>query len=347
MNKELLGEESGSVDSAVSKDVGSTKEHLSEVREKLSSLTQAISKVVVGQTRMISRLLVGLFSQGHVLLEGPPGLAKTLTVNVLAKSLGLSFSRIQFTPDLLPSDLIGTMIYHQAKAAFEVKKGPIFTNILLADEINRAPAKVQSALLECMQERQVTIGEESYVLDSPFLVLATQNPIEQSGTYPLPEAQLDRFMMRVFVTYPTVKEELAIMERMSSPFVSSSSVSIVKKAEIFGIQKSLEGVEVSGAIARYIVSLVLATRSPKEFGVPMAARYIRYGSSPRGSIYLHRAARALACMDGRDYVLPEDVKAVAMEVLNHRLVLHYEADADNVSSADIIGELLEKVPLHG
>ncbi len=313
---------------------------------QVEALSAAIHEVVVGQEQMTSRLLIGLLTQGHVLLEGAPGLAKTLTVNVLARNLGLQMQRIQFTPDLLPSDLIGTMIYNQALGKFEVKKGPVFAHIILADEINRAPAKVQSALLEAMQERQVTIGDSTYQLDTPFLVLATQNPIEQTGTYPLPEAQLDRFMLRVCVQYPTEEMELEIMRRMSTPVAPSKAKPLIKRKEVFEIQSVIEKIIVSSSIERYIVGLVMATRNPQDYQLGSIAHYIRYGVSPRASIYLHRAAKAHAFLNKRDYVLPEDVKALAADVLAHRLILHYEADADNVTANELIAEILQKVPVH-
>jgi MoxR-like ATPase len=316
-----------------------------EHKEKISQVAKEVAKVVVGQEYMVNRLLVGLFTNGHILLEGVPGLAKTLTISTLAKVLHLDFARIQFTPDLLPSDLVGTMIYNQREGKFEVKKGPIFANIILADEINRSPAKVQSALLEAMQEKQVTIGETSFQLDRPFLVMATQNPVEQEGTYPLPEAQVDRFMMKVSVDYPTKGQELEIMRRISNMQFDFNVNTILTKEDIFGIREQVNRVKISESLERYIIELVYATRHPKEFQLNEQAQYIQFGASPRASINLNLSSKALAYMDGRDYVLPEDIKEVAVDVMNHRILLNYEAEADNVRTKDIIGAILNKVPI--
>ena len=318
---------------------------LSEHAKRIETLLEEVSKVVVGQRAMIEGLLIGLFTGGHVLLEGVPGLAKTLTVHTLAQTLGLRFQRIQFTPDLLPADLIGTMIYNAQESAFQVKKGPIFSQIVLADEINRAAAKVQSALLEAMQERQVTIGETTYVLDQPFLVLATQNPLEQEGTYPLPEAQIDRFMMRIFMDYPTQEEELLIMRRMGDLAFRAELQKLLNKEQIQSIREEINSVQLSEGLMRYIVSLVSATRKPDQYGMPEMTSLVQFGASPRGSIQLHIASRAHAFMRGRDYVLPEDVKAMAPNVLNHRVILTYEAEAEGLSSADFIAKLLDKIPI--
>jgi MoxR-like ATPase len=315
-------------------------------QDKIQEVIQEVKKVVVGQDRMINRLLVGLFTNGHILLEGVPGLAKTLTVNTLAKVLHLDFKRIQFTPDLLPSDLIGTMIYNQLNANFEVKKGPIFSNIILADEVNRSPAKVQSALLEAMQEKQVTIGETTYMLDKPFLVLATQNPVDQEGTYPLPEAQVDRFMMKVNIDYPTKNEEMEVMRRMTNAFFVSEVNAILSKEEIFDIRKEINNVKIAEPLERYIIELVFSTRFPQNYGMKEEASYIQFGASPRASINLNLAAKAVAYMEGREYVLPEDIKEVALDVLNHRILLNYEAEADNVSTRDLIHRILDKIPLN-
>jgi len=315
-------------------------------QEKIKRVFDEVGKVVVGQDYMINRLLIGLFTQGHVLLEGVPGLAKTLTVNTLARVLHLDFQRIQFTPDLLPADLIGTMIYNQQKSEFEVKKGPIFANIILADEVNRSPAKVQSALLESMQEKQVTIGETTFELDRPFLVLATQNPVEQEGTYPLPEAQVDRFMMKVNVDYPSKQQELQIMLRMSNLNFDDKVDQILSKEDIFSIRDEINQVNISNSLAQYIVELVFATRDPKEYGMPQLSNYIQFGASPRASINLNLAATAVAFFDERDYVLPEDIKEVALDVMNHRLLLNYEAEADSVTSQEILKEILHKVPIN-
>ncbi|MBS9525484.1 MoxR family ATPase [Litoribacter ruber] len=315
-------------------------------QEKIQAVINEVKKVVVGQDRMVHRLMIGLFTNGHILLEGVPGLAKTLTVNTLARVLHLGFKRIQFTPDLLPSDLIGTMIYNQHAGDFEVKKGPIFSNIILADEVNRSPAKVQSALLEAMQEKQVTIGETTYSLDRPFLVLATQNPVDQEGTYPLPEAQVDRFMMKVHIDYPSKSDELEVMRRMSNMSYVSDVNPILTKEDIFEIRNKINEVKIAEPLEEYIIELVFATRFPQKYGLHEEAKYIQFGVSPRASINLNLAARANAMMEGRDYVLPEDIKAVAEDVLNHRIILNYEAEADNISPRDLVNIILEKIPLN-
>jgi len=318
------------------------KEH----QDKIKTVFNEVGKVVVGQDYMINRLLIGLFTQGHVLLEGVPGLAKTLTVNTLARVLHLDFQRIQFTPDLLPADLIGTMIYNQQKGDFEVKKGPIFANIILADEVNRSPAKVQSALLESMQEKQVTIGETTFKLDRPFLVLATQNPVDQEGTYPLPEAQVDRFMMKVNVDYPTKEQELKIMLRMADMNFNDEVSPVLSKEDIFDIRNEINKVNISSSLAQYIIELVFATRDPEAYGMPQLSNYIQFGASPRASINLNLAAKAVAFFDDRDYVLPEDIKDVALDVMNHRLMLNYEAEADSITTQEILKEILNKVPIN-
>ena len=315
-------------------------------QEKIAEVIQEVKKVVVGQDKMINRLLIGLFTNGHILLEGVPGLAKTLTVNTLAKVLHLDFKRIQFTPDLLPSDLIGTMIYNQQTSNFEVKKGPIFSNVILADEVNRSPAKVQSALLEAMQEKQVTIGETTYTLDRPFLVLATQNPVDQEGTYPLPEAQVDRFMMKVHIDYPSKTDEMEVMRRMSNMQYSAEVKPILSKEDIFAIRDQINAVKMAEPLEHYIIELVFATRFPKDYGLKDEAKYILFGVSPRASINFNLAAKAVAFMDGRDYVLPEDIKEIAEDVLNHRILLNYEAEADRISTRDLVKTLLEKVPIN-
>ena len=317
------------------------KEH----QYKISQVIDEVGKVVVGQKHMVNRLLIGLFTQNHILLEGVPGIAKTLTVNTLAKVLQLDFKRIQFTPDLLPADLVGTMIYNQKKAAFEVKKGPIFSNMILADEVNRSPAKVQSALLESMQEKQVTIGEETYPLDRPFLVMATQNPVDQEGTYPLPEAQVDRFMMKVHVKYPSKEEELEVMRRMSNMSFKPELKTILSKKDIFAIQEEINAVSLSESLEKYIVELVLATRDPQSYQLDDIAHYIQFGASPRASINLNLAAKAVAFFDQRDFVLPEDIKEVADDVMNHRILLNYEAEADGITTHDIIKNILSKVQI--
>lgn len=315
-------------------------------REKIQAVIDEMGKVVVGQERLINRLLVGLFTGGHVLLEGVPGLAKTLTINTLAKILDLHFQRIQFTPDLLPSDLVGTMIYNPLKNEFEVKKGPIFAQIILADEINRAPAKVQSALLEAMAEKQVTIGETTYPLDKPFLVLATQNPVEQEGTFPLPEAQVDRFMMKVFLNYLDKEQELEVMRKMSNMDFQYEPKAILTLSDIQAIRKEINQITISETLEKYIIELIFATRNPADYGLTKEADYIQFGASPRASIHLNLAAKVLAYLAGRDYVLPEDIKEMTPDVLNHRIILTYEAEADNITSLQIIQTILSSVAIN-
>jgi MoxR-like ATPase len=315
-------------------------------KEKVREVYAEVAKVVVGQEYMVNRLMIGLFTNGHILLEGVPGLAKTLTVSTLAQVLHLDFQRIQFTPDLLPSDLVGTMIYNQKDGKFEVKKGPIFANLILADEINRSPAKVQSALLEAMQEKQVTIGETTFKLDKPFLVLATQNPVDQEGTYPLPEAQVDRFMMKVHIDYPTKEQEIEIMRRISNMKFDYKVNTMLTKEDIFSIREQINRVKVSESLERYIVELVYATRKPLDYQLKEQAQYIQFGASPRASINLNLAAKAIAYIEGRDYVLPEDIKEVAIDVMGHRILLNYEAEADNVRPADIVRAILNKIPIN-
>lgn len=326
--------------------VADTSELHQEHKQKIRQVIAEVGKVVVGQEYMVNRLLAGLFTNGHILLEGVPGLAKTLTISTVAQVLHLAFQRIQFTPDLLPADLVGTMIYNQKEGKFEVKKGPIFANIILADEINRSPAKVQSALLEAMQEKTVTIGETTFTLDKPFLVLATQNPVDQEGTYPLPEAQVDRFMMKVFVDYPTKEQELEIMRRISNMQYNYAVNTVLTKDDIFSIRSGVNSVKISESLERYIVELVTATRKAKAYKLDHEAQYILFGASPRATINLNLAAKAMAYMDGRDYVLPEDIKEVALDVMNHRILLNYEAEADNVKTTAIIKAILNKVPIN-
>ncbi|MCR6637641.1 MAG: AAA family ATPase [Sporocytophaga sp.] len=321
------------------------KERTDLLYTKLKQVREEVGKVVIGQDYMFNRLLLGLFTNGHILLEGVPGLAKTLMVNTLAKVLHLDFNRIQFTPDLLPADLIGTMIYNQAKSDFEVKKGPIFANLILADEVNRSPAKVQAALLESMQERQVTIGETTFKLDSPFLVLATQNPVDQEGTYPLPEAQMDRFMMKVHVDYLDKESELEVMRRMSNMNFRYEPKTILDKEDIALIRNEINKVNMSESLEKYIIELVFASRRPKEYGLSDEAEYIQYGASTRASINLNLASKFIAFSNQRDYVLPEDVKSVAYDVLNHRIILNYEAEADGVTTRQIIESILRKVTI--
>ena len=308
-------------------------------------LFEEVHKVVVGQQEMIERIFMGLLCGGHVLLEGAPGLAKTLTVNTLARCMTLDFKRVQFTPDLLPSDVLGTVIYNHQKGEFTNKQGPVFTNLLLADEINRAPAKVQSALLEAMAELQVTIGDETYPLPRPFLVLATQNPIEQEGTYALPEAQLDRFMFKINVEYPTPEEELQIMERIAVPASGAppQATPVIDTEVIVGARKTLERIIVEPPVRRYVVDVVTATRNPGAVGLAGLMPFVEFGASPRASIALFQAARAHAFLRRRGYVSPEDVKAVAPDVLRHRVILSYEAEAEGKSVEEIVRTILEHV----
>jgi MoxR-like ATPase len=305
-------------------------------------LQMEISKVIVGQKSMVERLLIGLLSNGHVLLEGVPGLAKTLSIKTLASAIQAKFQRIQFTPDLLPADLIGTMIFNQKNSEFSVRKGPIFANFILADEINRAPAKVQSALLESMQERQVTIGESTFKLDEPFLVLATQNPIEQEGTYPLPEAQVDRFMLKIKIDYPNREEERLIM-RQNIAEIMPEAKSVVHPSDIIKARSVVKEVYMDEKIERYILDIVFATRSPKDYKLDKLTNLINYGASPRASIYLALGAKAFAFIKRRGYVIPEDVRAVCHDVLRHRIAVTYEAEAENITSENIIDDILNTV----
>jgi len=310
----------------------------------VDELRNEISNVIVGQHDLIDKILISVISNGHILLEGVPGLAKTLTINTVASLINAEFKRIQFTPDMLPADLLGTLIYNQKTGEFNTKKGPIFSNIILADEINRAPSKVQSALLESMQERQVTIGEETFKLSTPFLVLATQNPIEQEGTYPLPEAQVDRFMMKVIVDYPSIKEEKEILERAST--ISKNEIkSIVKSKTILDAQELVNEIYIDSKISDYILNVVFATREPDKFSLSKLSDLITFGASPRASINLVLASKAKAFIDGRGYVIPEDVKYVAKDILRHRILLSYEAEAEEISSEDIIDQLLQEIPV--
>ncbi|MCB9309921.1 MAG: AAA family ATPase [Lewinellaceae bacterium] len=309
----------------------------------MEALRNETSKVIVGQTYMIDRLILGLLTKGHILLEGLPGLAKTLAIKTLASAIDSDFQRIQFTPDLLPSDIIGTMIYNPAKGDFSVRKGPIFSNFILADEINRAPAKVQSALLEAMQEKQVTIGKESFRLEEPFLVLATQNPIEQEGTYPLPEAQVDRFMLKVLIDYPSKDEERDIIRRNISDDVSQKISAVVSPATILKARESVKKVYMDEKIENYILDIVFATRFPEKFDLKEASPLISYGASPRASINLALAAKATAFMNRRGYVIPDDVRSVSKDVMRHRIGISYEAEAENVSQDDIITMIINKI----
>jgi len=316
----------------------------SNLSQIIENIKTEISKVLVGQDKMVEGLLTGLLCRGHILLEGVPGLAKTTAVNALAKTLGLDFKRVQFTPDLLPSDIIGTEIYDPSNNTFKIKQGPIFTNLLLADEINRAPAKVQSALLEVMQERQVTIGDESFKIDLPFLVMATQNPVEQEGAYELPEAQLDRFMMKVVVGYNTKEEELEIARRVAN----NSFGEIQQVATIDDLNKIREEalqVHMDEEIEAYIIELVAATRDPKAYGLEALEAYIEFGASPRASIDMYKAARAIAYLKGQDYVSPIEIAYIAKEILRHRIILSYEAQAEDVTQDEIIEKILAAVPI--
>ncbi|MGM9804297.1 MAG: AAA family ATPase [Muribaculaceae bacterium] len=308
----------------------------------VSLITQGMNQTIVGQKHLVDSLLIALLADGHVLLEGVPGLAKTLAINTLSKLVDAKFSRIQFTPDLLPADVIGTMVYSVKNEKFEVKKGPIFANFILADEINRAPAKVQSALLEAMQERQVTIGDNTFVLDKPFLVLATQNPIEQEGTYPLPEAQVDRFLMKVIIGYPSKEEEKQIV-RQNIASVKANVQALVDPKEILEIRKIVEKIYIDEKIERYIVDIVFATRFPADYGMNDLTSIISFGASPRASISMAVAARAYAFLRGRGYVIPEDVRAISHDVLRHRIGLSYEAEANNISADEVVSEILDKI----
>ncbi len=302
-----------------------------------------IGRIVVGQRYMVERLMIGLLASGHVLLEGVPGLAKTLTVSTLARAIGTQFQRIQFTPDLLPADILGTLIYNQKESSFSIKKGPLFANIILADEINRSPAKVQSALLESMQERQITIGETTFPLEEPFLVLATQNPIEQEGTYPLPEAQVDRFMLKIKVDYPSRGEELEIMRRMARTGGVPQVRTVVQPERILSARQVLNELYMDERVEQYIVDLVLATRRPAEYNLTHLSSLIDFGASPRASINLNLAARAHAFLARRAYVTPEDVRSVAMDVLRHRVIITYEAEAEEMEAESIVQRILESI----
>ena len=309
----------------------------------VEKLNEATSKVIVGQEHMLEALLLGLLAEGHVLLEGLPGLAKTLSIKSLASAVDAAYNRIQFTPDLLPADIVGTMIYNPAKNEFSVRKGPIFANFILADEINRAPAKVQSALLEAMQERQVTIGGETYKLEEPFLVLATQNPIEQEGTYPLPEAQVDRFMLKVVIDYPNKEEERQIIRRVLNGETMQKIAAVVKPAALIKAREVVKKIYMDEKIEQYILDIVFASRNPEEYGLAELKPLISFGGSPRASINLAKASKALAFLRRRGYVIPEDVRYVCMNVLRHRIGLTYEAEAENITQVDIIKKILNTV----
>ena len=308
----------------------------------VSLITRGMDQTIVGQKHLVDSLLIALLANGHVLLEGVPGLAKTLAIKTLSSLIDAKFSRIQFTPDLLPADVIGTMVYSVKNEKFEVKKGPIFANFILADEINRAPAKVQSALLEAMQERQVTIGDRTFALDNPFLVLATQNPIEQEGTYPLPEAQVDRFLMKVIIGYPSREEEKLIV-RQNIAAIKHNVEALVKPEEILEIRKIVEQIYIDEKIERYIVDIVFATRFPSDYGLNDLTSIISFGASPRASISMAIAARAYAFLKGRGYVIPEDVRAICHDVLRHRIGLSYEAEANNIRADEVVSQILDKI----
>ena len=323
-------------------DVKQIGEAVKAKSEFVRSLFAEMDKVIVGQRYMLERMLIGLLSNGHILLEGVPGLAKTMAVTILSRSINADFKRIQFTPDLLPADLTGTQIYRQSDGEFQTRKGPIFANIILADEINRAPAKVQSALLEAMQERQVTIGDETFPVPSPFLVLATQNPIEQEGTYPLPEAQLDRFMLKLKIDYPGKDEERTILDRMAATDVKFDINAVISPEDITQVRSIIDEIYIDEKIKDYIVDIVCATREPDKYGIGMA-NFINYGASPRATIYLAVAAKAHAFIQQRGYVTPQDVKSIGPDVLRHRVIVSYEAEAEDKTSEDIIKTIFDSV----
>jgi len=323
-------------------DVKQIGEAVKEKSEFVRALFAEMDKVIVGQRYMLERMLIGLLSNGHILLEGVPGLAKTMAVTVLSRAINADFKRIQFTPDLLPADLTGTQIYRQSDGEFQTRKGPIFANIILADEINRAPAKVQSALLEAMQEKQVTIGDETFPVPTPFLVLATQNPIEQEGTYPLPEAQLDRFMLKLKIDYPGKDEERTILDRMAATDVQFDINAVISPEDISQVRGVVDEIYIDEKIKDYIVDVVCATREPDKYGIEMA-NFINYGASPRATIYLAVAARAHAFIQQRGYVTPQDVKSIGPDVLRHRVIVSYEAEAEDKTSEDIIKTIFDSV----
>ncbi|MBN2424811.1 MAG: MoxR family ATPase [Calditrichaceae bacterium] len=323
-------------------DIKAINEKIEKQSAFVDKILEEVAKVIVGQNEMVERLLIGLLSNGHILLEGVPGLAKTLTVKTLSQTIDTKFQRIQFTPDLLPADLLGTLIWNQKESEFTTKKGPIFSNPILADEINRSPAKVQSALLEAMQERQVTIGEHTFPLEDPFLVLATQNPIEQEGTYPLPEAQVDRFMLKISVGYPSKEEELEIIRRQTKKVVQEAKP-IIKPQELIKAREVVKEVYVDEKIEKYIVDIVFATRKPEEYGLEELKELITYGASPRASIFLAQAAKAHAFLRRRGYVTPEDVRAIGLDVMRHRVILSYEAEAEEMTSEDVVRKVLNRV----
>jgi MoxR-like ATPase len=323
-------------------DVKQIGELVKQKSEFVRALFAEMDKVIVGQRYMLERMLIGLLANGHILLEGVPGLAKTMAVTILSRAINADFKRIQFTPDLLPADLIGTQIYRQSDGDFHTRKGPIFANIILADEINRAPAKVQSALLEAMQERQVTIGDETFPLPSPFLVLATQNPIEQEGTYPLPEAQLDRFMLKLKIDYPGKDQERQILDRMATTDIKFDINAVISPEDIAQVRNVVDEIYIDEKIKDYIVDIVCATREPDKYGIEMA-NFINYGASPRATIYLAVAAKAHAFVQQRGYVTPQDVKSIGLDVLRHRVIISYEAEAEDKTSEDIIKTIFDSI----
>ena len=325
-------------------DILALNERIKSESAFVGQIMEQMEKVIVGQKHLVERLLVALLCQGHVLIEGVPGLAKTLAVKTLSDTIHTNFHRLQFTPDLLPADLVGTLIYDQKEGVFKPRKGPIFANLILADEINRAPAKVQSALLEAMQERQVTLGDTTYPLEEPFLVMATQNPIEQEGTYPLPEAQVDRFMLKVIVDYPSRDEELEILRRMTKGDVPGA-VTVTSPEQIIKARKTIYEIYVDEKIENYIVDIVMATREPSRYGLDDLGSLIDYGASPRASIYLTIGAKAYAFLRGRGYVTPEDIRAIGMEVLRHRIIPSYEAEAEEVTPETIVTKVFEKIEI--
>jgi MoxR-like ATPase len=328
----------------VEADISANGARIEEASASLYRVREEIGKLVVGQRAVVDRLLIGLLTGGHVLLEGVPGLAKTLSVKTLAQTIDAQFRRIQFTPDLLPADLIGTLVYNPRDGNFNARRGPIFANIVLADEINRAPAKVQSALLEAMQERQVTIGDQTFELPEPFLVLATQNPIEQEGTYPLPEAQVDRFMLKLAVDYPSREEERQILDRMAHVDGDLSAAPVLSPAEVLRYRALVDGVYVDDKVKEYVIDLVQATRNPQAFGLDLAG-LIEYGASPRATLFLVIAAKAHAFLAGRTYVTPQDVKSIGADVLRHRVIVSYEAEAEDVDSEALVRRIFEGVPV--
>jgi len=324
-------------------DLAELKDSIERESQFIHDINTAIRTVIIGQDDLIEKLLLAILTDGHVFLEGVPGLAKTLTINSLAKIIDTKFQRLQFTPDLLPADILGTLIYNPRDGSFEVKKGPIFANIILADEINRSPAKVQSALLEAMQERQITIGDQTFKLENPFLVMATQNPIEQEGTYPLPEAQVDRFMFNMKIDYPSKEEERTIMKRMAANNGHAEVQKIIESEVLLKAQEAINSIYIDNNLEDYILNLVAATRNPATQNLPKLANLIQYGASPRASIFLHRLSRAYAFMQGRGFVVPQDIKSIGFDVLRHRVILTYEAEAENICTDDVLQQIFDTV----